>query len=281
MFTQVINHEQVLTSRKMASTKHWTERMFVERADLYRPTLEENVERAVPEVEGLVRILRGFDVPGDGLLLDLACGIGRHSVILAEWGYKVVGFDISPAFISRAEELAEERGVADRTEFIVGDMRAVGTVLERFRGRLDAVLNLFTSMGYYGEETDRRVLSQLLELSVSGGLLVMDIANRDWIVRNFQAKSYDFGEDGMVMLAERTMDMETSWMHNIWRYYRKEGEDLRHLETFEVDHRVYSLHELKGLIEGSGWACQEFYGGFGMEPFRMESKRIIAVARRP
>jgi SAM-dependent methyltransferase len=221
----------------MASTKHWNERMFVERADFYKPTLEENVERAVPEVESLVRILRGFDVPGDGLLLDLACGTGRHSVILAEWGYRVVGLDISPAFISRAEELAEERGVADRTEFVVGDMRAGGTVLERFRGRLDAVLNLFTSMGYYGEETDGSVLSQLLELSVPGGLLVMDTANRDWIVRNFQAKGFDF-EDGLIMLAERTMDMDTSWMHNVWRYNRMEGEDLKHLETFEVDPRV-------------------------------------------
>jgi SAM-dependent methyltransferase len=265
----------------MASKKHWTERMFVERVDLYRPTLEENVERAVPEVEGLVRILRGFNVLGDGFLLDLACGIGRHSVILAEWGYRVVGFDISPAFISRAEELAKKRGVADRTEFIVGDTRAVGTVLERFRGRFDAVLNLFTSMGYYGEETDERVLSLLLALSVPDGLLVLDIANRDWIVHNFQAKGFDFGEDGFIMLAERKMDMETSWMHNVWRYYRREGEDLKHLETFEVDYRVYSLHELRGLIEGSGWVCQEFYGEFGMEPFRMESKRIIAVARKP
>lgn len=265
----------------MPSTKHWTEKMFVERADLYRPMLEENVERAVPEVEGLVRILREFDVPGDGLLLDLACGIGRHSVILAEWGYRVVGFDISPAFISRAEELAKERGVSDRTEFIVGDMRAVGEVLERFEGRFDAVLTLFTSMGFYGEETDRRVLNQLLELSVPGGLLVMDIANRDWIVLNFQAKGFDFGEDGLVMLAERSMDMETSLMHNVWRYYRREGEDLKHLETFEVDHRVYSLHELEELIENGGWTCQECYGGFNMESFRMDSKRMLAIARKP
>ena len=55
---------------------------------------------------------------------------------------------------------------------------------------------------------------------------------------------------------------------------------MEHVETFEVDHRVYSLHELKALVEESGWRYRACYGGFGMEPFTMDSKRMILVAER-
>jgi len=43
--------------------------------------------------------------------LDLCCGIGRHSVPLAERGYQVTGIDLSPVLIARARELAKARGV--------------------------------------------------------------------------------------------------------------------------------------------------------------------------
>ena len=42
----------------------------------------------------------------------------------------------------------------------------------------------------------------------------------------------------------------------------------------------YSLHELKRLVEGSGWSYKVCYGGYASEPFTTDSKRIILVVKK-
>lgn len=232
--------------------KHWTEKMFVEEGELYKPTLEGLLDSAEAEADSLSKVFSEFQVPGRGLVLDLACGIGRHAVALARRGYRVVGVDISPPYISRAEEMAGEAGVSGSTEFFVGDMRRVGELLEGYRGGFDAVVNLFTSMGYWDEETDKSVFSQLHELSTPGGIFVLDTANRDWIVRNFQAKGWYRWPDGRVQVQERRLDLESSRMFNVWSWYREKGENLVHLGTIELDHRVL----LPPRAQGDGRRCR-------------------------
>jgi cyclopropane fatty-acyl-phospholipid synthase-like methyltransferase len=133
--------------------KHWTERLFVDKASIYQEQLEELFEQAIQQVEELQSLLSELRVPEGGWILDLACGVGRHSTLLGKKGYRVVGVDLSPTFIARAREIAEERSVSERVEFRVGDMRNVGELLGGFESRFAAVLSMFTSLGYYDEET--------------------------------------------------------------------------------------------------------------------------------
>jgi len=42
----------------------------------------------------------------------------------------------------------------------------------------------------------------------------------------------------------------------------------------------YSLHELKGMVEEAGWKYMKCYGGFERQPFTMDSKRMVLVARK-
>ena len=260
--------------------KHWTERLFIENASLYETILGELVERSSAEVMELVNIFSEFQVPKNGLVLDLGCGIGRHSVALAERGFKVVGVDLSTEFIARAREMAAERGVSENCDFRVGDMRRISEVLNGFQGKLNAVINMSTSMGYYDEETDGQIVVQLQDLTAPQGVLVIDACNRDWLIRHFQARDvHHIGED-LVHIVERRLNLENSHMENVWRYYRQQDGDLRHLDTIEVDHRVYSLHELRKLVEESGWTYQTCYGGFNSEPFTMDSRRMVLIAKK-
>jgi tellurite methyltransferase len=50
-------------------------------------------------------------LPHEGRALDIAMGIGRNSIFLANWGLQVEGVDISPEFVARASEMAAETGV--------------------------------------------------------------------------------------------------------------------------------------------------------------------------
>jgi ubiquinone/menaquinone biosynthesis C-methylase UbiE len=54
-------------------------------------------------------------------VLEIACGTGRFTAMLAERGADVVGLDISEAMLQQGREKARATGVADRLEFLVGD----------------------------------------------------------------------------------------------------------------------------------------------------------------
>lgn len=260
--------------------KHWTEKLYIDEANLFKETLEERKKTTDAEIEGLLTIFHQYKVPKNASILDLACGIGRHSVPLAKKGYKVTGVDFSPTYISNAKEYAEENMVTRNVNFVEGDMRQVEDLLTQHCGSFDVVLNLFTSMGYWDEETDRRIFSQVLNLTKTGGIFVIHSANRDFLVKNFQARDIVNGVEGRVMLAERKLDLGNSRMYNVWTYFVQEGEDLKHLSTMEIDHRVYSLHELKKQVEDSGWRYLACYGGFDMQVFSIDTFNMVLVAEK-
>ena len=58
----------------------------------------------------------------DGRALDIATGTGRNAVFLASEGYRVDAIDQSRAGLEIARENAEERGVAERTNWIQADV---------------------------------------------------------------------------------------------------------------------------------------------------------------
>jgi SAM-dependent methyltransferase len=260
--------------------KHWTDRLFLDKAALFMGSLEGRLEGAVEEVEGLLKIFSEHNVPEGGSVLDLACGIGRHSVLLAEKGYKTVGVDISPTYISRAKELADERSVSQRVEFVVGDMRKVRDLLKDRGEGFDVAVNLLTSHGYWDEETDREIFRQTLDLAKPNGIFIIHTVNRDYLVRNFQARDWTPIQEGRFMTMERRLDLENSRMFVTWKYYEQQGEDLIHAGTAELDHRVYSIHELRKQVEDSGWEPVSCYGDFDMQPLTMDSE-IILVAKKP
>lgn len=259
--------------------KHWTEKLFIDEANLFGETLEKLLETTDTEIEGLINIFSEYNIQPGGTILDLACGIGRHSIPLAKKGYKVVGIDISPTYIARAKEYAKENDVSKDTEFTLGDMRHVEGVLNHYKDKFDAVVNLFTSMGYWDEETDRKIFYQVLKLTKRNGIFVIHTANRDYLVRHFQAKDVNITNSSRVIFADRRLDLETSRMFNVWKYYNQRDEDLKHLSTIEIDHRIYSLHELKKQLEDSGWNYQKCYGGYDMRPFTTDTFSMIMVSK--
>src|SRR5688572_20947106 len=83
--------------------------------------------------------------PEGGELLDVPCGFGRHCVPLARAGYRVTGVDRSGALL---EEARRRAGGERWPKFVQADYR----VLPLKDASVDAALNLFTSLGYLGDE---------------------------------------------------------------------------------------------------------------------------------
>ena len=165
----------------------WPQQLFIKHGNLFLKLLENRTDSTKLEVDGLVRIFEEFNVPKNARILDVSCGIGRHSIPLAERGYDVLGLDLSPLFIAKANATAKARKVNSRAKFRVADVREIASVLQR-EEPFNVVLNLWSSHGYCGEEEDVRMFSALRNRATRNGLLVDDTVNRDYLATNPQAK---------------------------------------------------------------------------------------------
>ena len=108
------------------------------------------------------------------LLLDLCCGTGTLTVLLAKDGYEMIGADSSPDMLSVAREKAEEAGV--NVLFLcqsAGELDLYGTV--------DAAVSSLDSFNYLEPESLPEVLHRLYLFIRPGGLLIFDIRSKEWL----------------------------------------------------------------------------------------------------
>ena len=85
------------------------------------------------------------------MVLDLACGTGRHAIELTRRGYQVVGFNLSLAMLAKAADEAQDRSA--KLNFVQGDMREM-----TFDGTFDGVYCWSTSFGFFEEEKNAEVI---------------------------------------------------------------------------------------------------------------------------
>ncbi|HET6232270.1 MAG TPA: methyltransferase domain-containing protein [Longimicrobiaceae bacterium] len=249
----------------MTAPSDWWADYFDEKfVDLYRHFLtNERTEREVAGIREMLSLAPGAEV------LDLACGWGRHSIELAEAGFRVTGLDFSPTLLASARKRAKAAGVT--VDFVKGDMREVP-----WTGRFDAVLSLFSSLGYFlSDEEDLRVLRSAHDALKPAGLFLMETMHRDHIVGAFAERDWWENEDGTTVWIEREFDavdgVSREWLR--WSRAGKTGEKYHEL-------RIRNATEWDVLLRRAGLEPVEWYGDWENAPFIHTSEDLIVVARR-
>jgi SAM-dependent methyltransferase len=174
----------------------------------YLPFYDEMLEeRSDSEVEFILRLL---DLPEGAELLDVPCGHGRIANRLAARGLQLTGIDRSAHFLDVARSRASEAGVS--VEYLEGDIRELP-----FEGRFDAVLNWFTSFGYFDDDTNKRVLAGFRRVLRPGGKLLLEQASREFLMANLPRHGgpavilSERGDD--LMIDKVTFDMSAGRSH--------------------------------------------------------------------
>lgn len=225
-------------------------------------------ERTAADIAFLERELR---LKPGMKIFDLCCGHGRHTIELAKRGYHMTGQDINGFFIKKAEEAAHEAGATVR--WVKGDMRDVP-----FETEFDVVLNLFTAFGYLeNEDQDQKVLHQVAKALKPGGQFLMDIMNRERVMRQFMESEWEELPDQSVIMTKREFDFTKSRMNErrlrVWP-----GNKRRDLS---LSLRMYSLHELIGMCARAGLTFTAAFGDNTSEPFGFLSRRCILLTEKP
>jgi len=204
----------------------------------------------------------------EGLLLDLCCGTARHSLNLAEKGWNVVGLDISLRLLRVARgNMKRKRGFP----LVRGDMQHLPFRANSFH----SVVSMFTSFGYLPSEAeDRSSLGEIARILDQGGCFLVDVANREHLLRVFQKK--DWGEfPSFYMLEKRALDANASKLHSQWTIVDKqEGR----VQVFNHNLRLYTLAQLQKMLRMARLHAKRLYGDYDHQAFQQDSPRLIILA---
>jgi SAM-dependent methyltransferase len=218
-------------------------------------------EQTALEVE-LLRTL--LPLPAGAEVLDLACGYGRIAIPLAQRGWRMTGLDRSATLLARARADARARGV--EVEWILGDMRELA-----FRERFAAVLCWFTSFGYFEDDVLQGILRGAFASLAPGGTLLLETANRDRLLREFQ-DHFVLERNGDMLIDNNRFDPLTGRTHQIRTVFR-DGET----RTGEWSLRLFTFPELDGWLRAAGFGHVQAFGE-GAEVFSLASERMIVLA---
>lgn len=195
-------------------------------------------------------------------VLDLACGAGRHSRALGKLWW-TTGFDLSEALLRVARREAKDAC------YVRGDMRLLPFRSESF----SLVVNLFTSFGYFDDETDnQRVLREVADATSPGGMFVLDYLNSEQVIRNLKPCDERI-VNGIVVEQQRAI---TGGGRFVEKTIVLKGRD----KTFKEKVRLFSRSDLESLVTAAGFAVQEVVGDYRGTPWTGASQRTMLVCTR-
>jgi ubiquinone/menaquinone biosynthesis C-methylase UbiE len=212
------------------------------------------------------KMMDWLQLPQGAEVLDLCCGMGRHSMALTEFGYKVTGMDLSEVLLNEARRLDVNRQV----DWHLGDMRKVP--LDR---PFAAVVNLFTSFGYFEDEQENKsVLHEIHRLLQPGGKFIIDYMNPPFVAANLITASERY-VDGLHIREARSI--EDGFVRKRITISECGAPDRHYSEQV----KLYDEASFIRMLNQAGLQLDEVYGGYDGHAYDPErSPRMIFLGHK-
>jgi SAM-dependent methyltransferase len=210
-------------------------------------------DRTEAEVDRAMTMLRPA---GDERVLDLACGIGRHSLELRRRGFEVVGVDISADLLEMAEREAAAQSL--EIEFVQADLRELD-----MRDEFDLVLSLNDgAVGYFETEAEnRRTFEVIAQVLHEGGGHLMQLPNVLHAEAHLPQKSWIVGASTLE-LSDHRWNAEDRYIEGSTVPIRF-GEVFEKYEEIPFRQRLYTAEELAEIYESVGMRLANTFAGSG------------------
>lgn len=248
----------------------------------------------------LISLLQEYGV-SEGLVLELGCGTGKMTRLLAQAGYDMIGVDSSEEMLQVAREqewtvdgfeeaeIGKERWAADESEpveqgrkqpdilYLLQDMREF-----ELYGTVKAVVCICDSLNYILQEEDLLAVFSLVNNYLDpGGVFVFDM-NTLYKYREILGENTicENREEGSFIWENFYDDKEQINQYDLTLFVREQEEqDL--YRKYEETHfqRGYELQKVRSLLEQSGMEFVAMYDAFTREPVKEQSERIYVIAR--
>lgn len=212
------------------------------------------------------RLIDHLNPPLNSRMLDVACGRGRHSRILANMGFQVTGIDISPSSIAIAKE-----SESDNLEFYLHDMRLPFRI-----NYFDYVFNFFTSFGYFKTRREHDDAIRTIARSLhQGATVVIDYLNSH------------YAEEHLVPHEFKQLNGTGYEIHR-WEdathFYKKivvTDPTLTQPVNFTEKVSKFSLGDFMDMLSFQGLQVQEVFGDYHFNKYDVrKTPRLILIASK-
>jgi ubiquinone/menaquinone biosynthesis C-methylase UbiE len=212
------------------------------------------------------RMIAWLQLPPGASVLDLCCGMGRHSLALADAGYRVTGVDLSPVLLAEARK----RDTDNRVAWLQGDMRKVPA-----EGPFDAVVNLFTSFGYFEDDAENaKVIKEIKRVLRPGGRFLIDFLNPEYVAAHLVPYS-ERREDGMTI--EERRSIEDGFVRKRITIREEGRQERRYMEQV----KLYRLEQFESMFREAGLALEAVHGSYDEGRYDpVQSPRLIMIGRK-
>ncbi|KAA9040712.1 class I SAM-dependent methyltransferase [Ginsengibacter hankyongi] len=212
------------------------------------------------------KLIEHLKAAKESLILDIACGRGRHSRILAAMGFDVTGIDLAVESIKEAKKYE-----AENLHFFVHDMR-----LPFWINYFDYAFNFFTSFGYFSTRREHENSIRTIAQSIKpGGVFVLDYLNAH------------YAEDHLVHQSELQIDnvtyFITKWFDET-HFYKKiiiEDEVLKKPIEYQEKVAKFSLGDFTEMLAYHKLQVQEVFGDYNFNSFHIKnSPRMVIISKK-
>jgi cyclopropane fatty-acyl-phospholipid synthase-like methyltransferase len=197
-------------------------------------------------------------------VFDLACGKGRHSMMLNQLGLDVIGADLSENSITYAKQFENET-----LQFFVHDMRSI------LRSNyFDVVMNCFTSFGYFKHRHHNELVAQaMVNASKKNGKIVIDFINSIKGEASIKAKA-----DFEIIEGNTTFHVFKKLENG---YFLKDiavHDANKPVQHFSESVQAFYLQDFIDLFDKAGATLLEYFGDYQLHKFtESTSPRLIMV----
>ena len=206
-------------------------------------------------------LIKKLKIKKKSKILDLACGVGRHSFYLNKKGMNVIGIDNSENNIKKAKKF-ENKFLKFKKKEMTEDYGQV----------FDFIFNLFTSFGYINEKHNFKTFKSINNSLVNHGILVIDYLN-------------------VFKLKEELVEKETKKIGNIIFNIKRSFKDnfivkkikiKDNNEIFYFEERVMELtiNDFQDYLKKFNFEILDVYGNYNLEKYHKNSERLIMIIKK-
>tara|TARA_S200000501_G_scaffold18234_1_gene16121 strand:- start:170 stop:907 length:738 start_codon:yes stop_codon:yes gene_type:complete len=206
-------------------------------------------------------LIKKLKIKKGSKILDLACGVGRHSFYLNKKGMNVIGIDNSENNINKAKKIENTYLKFKKKE-----------MTEDYGQDFDFIFNLFTSFGYINEEHNFNTFKSINNSLVNQGILVIDYLN-------------------VFRIKEELIEKETKKIRNIIFNIKrsfKENFIVKKIkikdnnEIFYFEERVMelTLNDFKKYLKKFNFKILDVYGNYNLDNYNKNSERLIMIIKK-
>lgn len=206
----------------------------------------------------------------DGLLLDLGCGTGKLTQLMAQKGYDMIGIDNSYEMLDMAKSVSDESIL-----YLMQDMREF-----ELYGTVRGIYSACDCMNYITEEEDlKKVFSLVNNYLDPKGIFIFDMNTpykyEELLAENTFAENR---EEGSFIWENYYDEEEGINEYDLTLYIKGEGETFQRFQETHYQ-KCYELSTVKRLLEEAGMEYVAAYDDYTKEPASEVSERVLIIAR--